>query len=185
MPSPYVDLINAVSTEFEFYDQSTADLISDALERSLVWTVRAGWRPFSRRGLYVDAGYSTINLGGRATSDDVLSAYLSGQRLPTIPALASDMPYDIDATLQMARVEAGWVVWLSDLYLRIAVGGAFTMASNTVIDPGQSGSAQVDSSRQTIATKAGQYLDDTFTTYVHTGTLTLTLGYRVLGPRQK
>ncbi|MEM9490695.1 MAG: hypothetical protein AAGC55_16225, partial [Myxococcota bacterium] len=175
MPGPYLDLVNAVSTGLDFYDQALADVITQVQDRSMIWTLRAGWRPQSDGDLHLDVGYSRVALGGTVSAADLMA--ISSIMVPAGEGL--DDPFDIESTLHVARVEVGYVFWLEDTYVRLAVGGAFTMSANTTVDAGSDASV----SRENIAVAGAEILDDTYTTYVHTGTVTLTLGYRLSGAR--
>ncbi|GAB4543906.1 MAG: hypothetical protein Tsb0020_55480 [Haliangiales bacterium] len=172
VPGPYVDLINAVATRLEFYDDATADLISAVLQRSLVWNLRAGWRPWSQ--LTVDAGYSLITLGGSASSQDVLAALSSTPP----PSGGDDTPYEISSTLHMLHLEVGWRFDFGRLSVRPAIGAAVTVSAHTTVDPGETGMPVRDRSRRAFGAGVAGYLDDTYKRYVHTPLITVTAGYR-------
>jgi hypothetical protein len=172
VPGPYVDLINALSTSFEFYDDATASLIRDVLQSSLVWTTRVGWRPWSQ--LTIDAAYSLVTLGGSATSEEVLQAFTTTPP----PGSASDEPYDVSSTLHMLRIDIGWTFWIGDVFLRPSIGAAVTLDAGTTVDPGSTGMPARDRARRAFGKGVAAYLDDTYTSYVHTPVLSLTAGYR-------
>jgi hypothetical protein len=53
LPAAYIDLINAVVVAADGYDKQTADLVSDALQNSLVWRLHVGFRPLADYGWYL------------------------------------------------------------------------------------------------------------------------------------
>ena len=66
MPSFYVDTINAFATSAGWYDDATAELITGAIENSLILRASGGLRiPFV--GLEAFVGYTAITLGGGTT----------------------------------------------------------------------------------------------------------------------
>jgi len=174
---PYVDSINGVVVALGGYPQSTADLISDALQNSLVWRLQVGWRPFASLGFYVDLGYGLATLGGGATGDQILAAAL-GQ---SAPANSGGRDYDIVSTIHLVMVEIGWQwsLWHDRISLRAAVGGAFTVAASTTITPQFSTTSALEGRLVEAFTTFGEdYLDDTYTTYVHTPVISVAAGYR-------
>src|SRR5262249_16089368 len=75
MPEEYLDVINAVATATGAYSHATADLIEEALDHAFTWRLHAGWRPFTKRGGYIEAGFGSW----RRT---VTSASPAGSRSP-------------------------------------------------------------------------------------------------------
>jgi hypothetical protein len=177
MPGPYLDLINTVCTGFGWYDDATADLISAALQNSIVIRNHVGWRPFPKRGFQFELGYGLITLGGGLSGSEVIAA-----------ATGEDMPDDLDetfsfsvaATLHMADVTVGWewLLW-KRIVLRADLGGAFTLGSNTVVEQDfEELNRFVQPAVDDFEDWAETYLDDTFTSYVHTPTIGVAVGYR-------
>ncbi|WP_428268203.1 hypothetical protein [Haliangium sp.] len=172
MPGPYVGLVNEVATGFDFYDQATADLIGDVLQSSLVVLVRAGWRPWL--GLTIDAGYCLTTLGGSASSEEVLQTFTDTPP----PGGASDVPYDVSSTLHLLRLDVGWTFNFGQMYVRSSVGAAVTLHASTTVDPGVTGMPARDRARRGFGRGVAAYLDDTYTSYVHTPVVSLAVGYR-------
>jgi hypothetical protein len=177
LPGPYVDTINAIVVGLDAYPQTTADLIRAALENSLIWRLQAGWRPFDARGLYIDLGYSLVTLGGGATGDQIIAAATGNSP----PSSSRGREYDIRSTLHMLIVEIGWEwsLWRDRLSLRAAIGGAFTVGASTAIDPVFATSGPAEARLVQAFTGFGEgYLDDTYTSYVHTPVISVAAGYR-------
>ena len=177
LPGPYLDLINTICTGFGWYDDATADLIASALQNSVVIRNHLGWRPFKRHGFQFELGYGLVTLGGGVSGSDVISA-ATGEEIPD--DLDETFSFSVAATLHMADVTVGWewVLW-KHLVIRADVGGAFTLGSNTIVEQdfdelNRFAQPYVDD----FEVWAEDYLDDTFTSYVHTPTIGLAVGYR-------
>jgi hypothetical protein len=170
LPGPYVDVINETVVAFGGYDEATADVVKEALSSSLIWRTHLGVRVW--RGLYVEAGYGLVTLGGDAAGAELFGA-VTGQ---PVPPGTGDRPFDIRSTLHMADVEIGYDFAVSQaLRLRVAIGGAFTFAASTRITPESEAPAQVES----FAREAEAYLDDIYTSYVFTPVLSVSAAYRL------
>src|SRR5262247_3624560 len=50
MPDGYLNTINSIAVAAGAYNQSTADFITELLDRAATWRLQVGWRPFPRRG---------------------------------------------------------------------------------------------------------------------------------------
>ncbi len=177
LPGAYVDLINAVVMAFDGYNQATADLIQQSLQNSLVVRVHAGYRPWSHLGFYVDLGYTLATLGGDVANEGLISA-VTGQEAPGITSLA-DEEYAVNSTLHLIGLEVGWQWVIAERWtIRTALGGAFTVAAASTVEAEfsvpRAGTALVDA----FEGIAEQYLDDTYTSYVHTATVSVAAGYR-------
>jgi hypothetical protein len=174
LPGPYVDAINGLLTTAGAYPDTTADLIKSTLKSSLVWRTHVGVRPFRNRGFYVDAGYGLVALGGSATAA-TLVAGVTGQTLPAEDN-AETKAFQARSTLHMLDVEVGWQLWIHDhVRLRVALGGAFTLAASTSIAPDYTPRApRVTAS---FANYAQNYLNDVMTSYVFTPVLTVGGGW--------
>lgn len=177
LPRGYVSLINAVVQSFpNTYNQATGDLIEQTLQSSLVWRSHVGWA--TSLGLYFDAGYGLVALGG-GTSTEALLAAVTGQQAPGQGGASQD--YAITSTLHMLDLEVGWKGELGEGFtLRAGLGLAGTLAASSSVD-----------AEFTPARPAGQrlvkefeayaegYLVDTYTSYVFTPVISLGLGYRL------
>jgi hypothetical protein len=176
LPGAYVDTINTVLVGVNAYGQSTADLIRASIKNSLIVRAQVGFRPWPARGFYGEAGYGLIALGGTTTAG-ALIADATGKTPPPPPPGAPPIAFDVGSRLHMIDVEAGWEHPLrDDLIVRLALGGAFTIASSTTITPT---SAPRDPAAGRAFTDAGAaYLDHIYTSYVFTPVVTIALAYR-------
>ena len=175
LPGPYVDLINAVVVAFDGYNDATADLIAQALDNSLILRLNTGLRPWQDLGLYFDIGYTLVTLGGGVAGEDLFAA-VTGVEAPENPT-GEEHPYDVASTLHLIGLEVGWEwVFAQRWTVRTALGAVFTVASNTTVEadfesrfPGLVGEFTAFSEA---------YLDDVYTSYVHTPVITVSVGYR-------
>jgi hypothetical protein len=136
LPGPYVDVINAWMVNAGAYTQDTASLARQAVQNSMVWRTHLGFRPFRSLGLYADAGYTLIALGGGASTEQVIAA-LTGATLPRGgPMDPSTETFDLASTVHMVDVEIGWQFLIAQhWYLRAALGGAFAFAESSSLTP--------------------------------------------------
>lgn len=179
LPGAYVDVINEVAIAAGGYDDTTAEVIGSALSESLVWRTHVGWRPFADYGLAFDAGYTLAALGGGLTGGALLAAVI-GQEPPEPPGGASDRSYSVASALHLIDVEIGWewFVW-EGLWLRAALGGSFTVASATTVEPDFDPQTPAGARAVSAFASFGEaYLDDIYTSYVHTVVISVGAGYR-------
>lgn len=178
MPSFYVDLINLVSTEAGWYDDTTATLVSAAIDNSFVWRSHLGWRPLEDWGFFFGAGYGLVLLGGGLTGPELVSA-ATGQSAGS-SSDAGQFEIDSTALLHLVDLEVGWEWVVKDVWVvGVALGGTFTVHSESTMKlDGPSGNAPAWGA---ALTRAGeQYLDDILGDYVHTVSLNLSVAYRFL-----
>jgi hypothetical protein len=170
LPGAYVQALNGVLEGAGAYDAATGTLISSTLQSSLVWRTHLGVRPFSKLGLYGDVGYGLVALGGSASTSDVLSA-VTGKQFPQTEG-TSARAFGINATLHMLDVEIGWTFDVADhVLLRVAIGGAFTLAAPTTVTPQFTPRAPAAVGQFT--SEAATYLSNEMTSYVFTPVLTV------------
>jgi hypothetical protein len=176
LPGAYVNTLNDAMVSFDAYPQSVADLIGDALHSSLIVRLHAGWRPFANHGFYFEAGYGIVTLGGSATSAELTSA-AAGRAAPNDPNSAAG--YSVDSTLHMIDLELGWEWPIADdhLALRLALGFAGTLSSQTAVTPNFT--PQNPQEQQVYTALAAQYLDNIYTKYVFTPVLSFGVGWRI------
>ena len=174
LPGGYVDVINSFLVGVGAYNEATADVVRSSLESSLIWRVHAGWRPMSRRGFYFEIGYGLATLGGGLTAQDLICA-MTGAAPPSGTSTGAN--YSVSSTLHMVDIELGWCWTLfRGLTLRAAVGAALTVGADTSVEPlAYQGSRLV----KQFSAFSETYLDDIYTSYVFTPTLTVAVGWRV------
>ncbi len=178
LPGGYVDVINAIVTAVGGYDDTTASVISSALQSSLVWRTHVGWRPLRHYGLYFQAGYGLVTLGGEGTSGDLLALATGDDELI---GTGNDV-VELRSTLHMIDAEIGYQFLLvrDMLSIRAALGFAGTVGARTRADLTDTG-LQPPRTRLALeeaATYVEGYLDGIYTQYVMTPVITVGVGYR-------
>jgi hypothetical protein len=175
MPDAYMRSVNTVLVDTNVYSQQTADLLLVATRSSLVWRTHAGWRPFSRHGLYGEVGYALVTLGGGATTAELITI-ATGAQLPPDNG-PNQNGYTVSSTLHMVDVEIGWqwFVW-KGLSLRAALGFAGTFAASTVVKP--TFQPRMPGPNEAFARAASDYLNQLYTSYVDTPVATIAAGWR-------
>jgi len=170
LPDPYVEIIDEFGQAFGGYNDATSELIVSSLQRSLVWRLHAGWRPFADAGFTVDLGYTLATLGGDTQPSDLIGAALGRD-------VSSDIgtTYELDATVHLLGFELGYRWPLpAGFSVRASVGFATTVASSTHARPNQ------DNARNLATAEFFEvYLDDIFTRYVHFPYVGLGFGYEL------
>ncbi len=176
MPQAYVDLINDTALAFEWYDEPTAKLIETIMQNSLVSRTHVGWAPFEGWGFYAELGYGFVGLSGAAVGSELLTE-AAGLSVPST-SRGSDLEFDASAVLHMLDVEFGWqwAVWEEALWLRAAIGGAFTLSTSATVE--RKFEAPLGALWDEFEAGAEDYLVDTLSTYGHTGTLSIAAAYR-------
>ena len=115
-----------------------------------------------------------MTLGGGASAATLLSA-VTGQTVPESSGSGAKN-YDIGSSLHMLDVELGWEWTLfKHLFVRTALGGAFTLGSSTTITPQFTPRAPRIS--EAFAKIGEAYLNDTYRSYVFTPVASLWVGY--------
>jgi len=182
LPGFYVDGMNAVLKAIPDYDEDIARLVKLALESSLIWRTHVGWRPFESAGLFFSAGYGLVALGGGAGTEALLVAgSMVASPVGLVPAglLPEVRGYDVSSTLHMLDLEVGWELPLNDdLFMRAALGGAFTVASSTEISPRFTLMWAAQTAVEQFTGDTESFLNDVYRSYVHSPVLSVSVGYR-------
>jgi hypothetical protein len=174
LPSAYVDTINGVVVGLGGYEDTTAALVQAAIKNSLVWRIDAGWRPLTRAGLHLDAGYQLVALGGSLSGSEVVEAATGREA----PKKTEPLTFETRATLHMIAVDVGyeWTV-AEHLWIRTTVGGAFTLDAPTALQPAFFLPPRFLEPIEVYADTAATQLSGYMTRYVHTPTLGITVGW--------
>jgi hypothetical protein len=174
LPNAYVDMSNAILVAAGAYNQATAELIRSSIGSGLVWRIRLGWRPFARYGMYFEAGYGLVTLGGGASAGDLIAS-ASGFTLPP----GSGAQYEVNSTLHMIDIELGWQwhVWQRRIMLAVAVGFLGTVGSSTSVTPLTT--SAFPALTNAFVRGSAAYLDNIYQSYVFTPTISLVSGYNL------
>ncbi|MFN3201380.1 MAG: hypothetical protein ACE366_23465 [Bradymonadia bacterium] len=176
MPGAYVDLINNTAEALDWYGEPTALLIETIISDSLISRTHVGWQPWADKGFYFEAGYAFVGVssGGTVTAQELATA----AEIETPNIGNSDRGFEASATLHMVDLEVGWMWSAWDaLWLRAALGGAFTVSSSATVERNfSSGPAQA---WDTFEQASEDYLVDIFGSYGHTVVLSMAVGYQV------
>jgi hypothetical protein len=133
MPDAYLQTINSVAVSTGAYKQSTADLLTELIDRAVSWRLQAGWRPFRHRGAYVEAGFGILTVEKGLALADVIQLATS---FPAPQEARIGLGYDVHTVVETLGVEVGWI-WYPwrDLTLRVALGFAAPVGAQVSIEP--------------------------------------------------
>ncbi len=172
MPDVYVDTINGIARAAGAYDRNTAEFISESLDHAFTWRVHAGWRPFRRLGLYVEAGYGIFEVHANIGLAGIIEQ-ATGLTAPSDTNLG--LGYKLDTLVQTIGVEVGWT-WKPwrDLTLRVAVGLASTISARVDVKPNFLSTAQ-----EPFLRLASDYVEGVIEKYFFIPTVGLALGWQL------
>jgi hypothetical protein len=180
LPEAYVRLANNAVQAFEdSYTDPQADLVANTIQNSLIGRIHIGWRPVARRGFYVHAGYTVATLGGGATALALIEG-ITGRELEADTADATgELEFDAASTLHLIDTELGWerALWRG-LTLRLSFGWSFTVASSTAVEAQFTLPGPVrERALREFERFTENYLNDTYTSYIHPPQLGIALGW--------
>ncbi len=125
VPQPFIHAVTNVAAS-AIGDPRARSVLSNGDYHGNSWRVQAGLRPFSEIGLYLDAGYSKVTVGGELELAD------SGVR----ELQSFDGGYRAKLALDMWLVELGYQGQLFErIVLGSGVGVMRTMRSSTTVTP--------------------------------------------------
>jgi hypothetical protein len=172
MPEAYVDIINDTADNLNLYDEAKQRLIEDALYKATTLRAALGWTPWEEWGFYFAAGYAFQGLGGRSSPGEVVRAATEID-----PPITGLVDLDVQANLHILTVDLGYKWFFHErLFLQGALGGEFTLAADTSIEPefGLRSIGLIDRFTQ----RAEDELSDILTSNVHHPTITILVGAR-------
>lgn len=173
LPPGYVALADEVGQAAGGYNDITSALVRAATENALTLRLRSGWRPFADQGFFVEVSYTLLALGGAFSSEDLAGA--SGQD----PMGSDEAGWDLSSTVHQVGFELGWrFVLPRQLSLRVGIGASFTVAADV---SAESRDPQRPMITDAIAVVGAEYLEQTYTRYVHVPVVSLAVGWDVLG----
>jgi hypothetical protein len=173
MPTPYADSIDDTLRAFGAYDSDVSALIRAGLKNSFVLQPSIGWRPLSRHGLEILAGYTLITLGGSLSGRQAIEA-VTGRTFPN--DAGAQIP--LHSTLHNVHLIIDWR-WLlrGHWVFRAGVELVHCISSSSGIDVtsrlprGQEAIAEINAA-------IDQYLDGIYTTYVYSPVVAVSAAYR-------
>lgn len=176
MPTAYVDAINAVCTDQGWYSGDDAKIVSATLEGAVVIRNHLGWRPFPKAGFQFELGYGFVGLGGSLTGSEALEIFAK-RDVPD--SLGENFEFSAVAALHQLDGTIGYDAKLyKGLHLRIDLGVAATLASETQIEPEFNVPALGEPFVNELTTTVEDDLDTLFLTYIHIPTLGVMLGWQ-------
>ena len=135
-----------------------------------------GWKPFASYGFYFGGGYTLTALGGGLTGAELLLA-VTGKTFPR--SLDSQQSLNVNAVSHMLDLELGWE-WLmyNNLVLRVALGGSFTLTSQTKITGTRENPPRFQAAVDELFRAGEEYLDNTLQSYIHTPVIIVGVGWQ-------
>lgn len=122
VPSFYADLVTGIVASASNADPQATALLQHGFEGGRAYHLQAGIRPFSRLGLYIDAGYSHLTLRGSLDSAEV----------PGAGAAGVTGGYDVRTTLDFWTLELGYQAHIGrHVVLSLGVGLLATFDART------------------------------------------------------
>ncbi len=166
VPGAYLGLVTRAARNASNADPLATALITDGFQGGYTWRVQGGIRPFSKLGLYLDAGYARVALAGS----------LDSRAVPSAGALGVQGGYSVDAVLHMWLIELGYQAHVGD-HVVLAVGGGVmgTFAAHTTIST-QAGSVRLPAVDPSTASTVDELLEK----HGYLPTLTLRLGFDLI-----
>lgn len=175
MPGLYAGGYDAIAKAVKGYNDETGQLVQTGIKDSMVGRAHAGWHPWGKHGLYIDAGYSFATFGKGLSLTTTLENAFKGQPPPTDPN--SGMGYDTSAVVHMVDLEVGWQ-WkvVMGFTIRLAAGLSWAVATTTSLRPAFD--PKDPTATETYSTSVSKYLEGTYTNMIMP-TATLALGWKL------
>jgi hypothetical protein len=179
MPSAYSNATIGLLSDFGALTSFEQDLIKSALQNAFVGRVSAGWRPFSKLGLELFAGYTIIAVGGSVTSSDVVDAFLESEGSSDRSKATTNGDIPIHATLHNVHATIDWrfLLFNDKLVVRASVGYLQCLASSTTVSATASRPAEQAAVGKLNAELEG-FLNPYFSEYVKAPIVGLNAAYR-------
>ena len=170
-PDAYLASIQGVATSAGWYSDSLATLIDTALSKAFVARGQVGYRPWDDKGFYFNGGYQRVfALGGEADGAEVSDG---------VEGVGDESGYNLVSRLNMVTIEGGWEWVVKErLVVRTNLGGAFTLSAQTEATELVDSDAPFERVRAAGREVVEEYLDTTYTSYVHTPTVGVEVGWR-------
>lgn len=133
MPDPYLQTINSILVSSGVYNQSTANVMTEIIDRAFTWRIHIGWRPFKRRGAYFEGGFGLLSLDKGLLLADVVQL-ATGMPSPQVPDIG--LGYTVNSVVETLGGEVGWIwdPWRG-LTVRVSIGIAAAVGAQVSITP--------------------------------------------------
>lgn len=172
MPDAYVDIINSTAEGLDLYHARQSRLIEDSLHDAITFRSALGWFPWADLGFFGSVGYAFQGLGGRSSPGEVVRAATNVD-----PPITGLVDVEVEANLHILTVDFGYKWFFQqNLFLQVGVGGEFTLAAHSSIEPEFGLRSFGPIERFTRA--AEERLNDLLEDNVHHPTVTLLVGAR-------
>ncbi len=172
MPDAYLQTINSVATSAGVYKQSTADFLTELIDRAVSWRLQVGWRPLRHRGAYVEAGFGILTVEKGLALADVIQLATT---FPVPQEANVGLGYDVHTVVETLGIEVGWI-WYPwrDLTVRFALGFAAPVGAQVHIQPNFASTVQ-----QPFTRFAQDYGEELIEKYLFIPTVGLAVGWRL------
>ena len=174
LPGGYGRVVNDALTRAGAYDPRLGRALDGTLGTGLAWNLHAGFRPFARHGLLLEAGFGSATLVADGDARDLVAREI-GATIPTVDGV--DTSFAFRSTLQLVDGRIGWE-WLLGGHVTLAttVGVTRVVGVTTTLEQPYVSRAPA-LAQNAIASSLGT-LDDAFTRFGWIPTAGLAAGYR-------
>jgi hypothetical protein len=172
MPDLYLRTINAIATSAGAYSNSTAELITEALDYAVSWRLQFGWVPWKNHGAYFEAGFGILEKQGSLALADAINA-ATGFPIPQIPGIG--FGFKMNTVVETVGGEVGWI-WYPWKGLTVRVGVAFhaPVGAQVSVTP-----KFFTNGRLPFAHFAEDYVAELLKRYLYVPTIALAVGWRI------
>jgi hypothetical protein len=172
LPHYYLQTINAIAVSAGAYSQKQADYLTELLDRAATWRLHIGWRPFKRRGAYVEGGFGIVTLEKSLALADVIQI-ATGFTVPQEAQIG--LGYEATTVVETLGVEVGWM-WFPwrDLSVRVSLAFAGAVGAQVDLEPNFASTAQ-----RPFLQQAEHYAEHFIETYFLVPTVGVALGWRL------
>ena len=172
MPDLYLQTINSIAVSAGAYNQSTASFITELLDRAATFRLQVGWRPFARRGAYVEAGFGILAVDKGLALADVIQLATT---FPVPQEASVGFGYRVHTVVETLGVELGWI-WYPwrNLTVRFSLAFAAPVGAQISIKPSVASTLQ-----RPFTQFAEAYGEELIEKYLFIPTVGLALGWRL------
>jgi hypothetical protein len=179
MPAAYSSAVVDLLGDFGALTSPEQTLIKDAIQNAFAARLSVGWRPFSKLGLEILAGYTLLTAGGTVTAADILDSFLTSTGSTDRFTGVTNEGVPLRATLHNIHATIDWrFLFLNDhLVLRVSVGYIQCLASSLNVSASPTRPFEQAATNR-LNSELAAYLNPYFTEYVKAPLVGLNLAYR-------